>query len=88
MNLWRDAEGADGDWSRPLANVKQAVSEIAPLDAQLSHFVDLVRGEVAVPRVSGADGLAALQLVEAVSTAARSRTAIRIDLTALHQRAV
>jgi len=77
LNVWKDAEGGQGDWSKPLTMDQIPMSKIAPLEAQLSHFAALVRGDTDSPLVSGRDGLAALELVEAVQNAAKPSQTIR-----------
>ena len=51
-----------------------------PLVVQAAHFGAVIRGEE-TPVVSGADGLAALRVIEAVKDAARTGQIIRINNT-------
>ncbi|WP_421983917.1 Gfo/Idh/MocA family protein [Roseibium sp.] len=72
LRVWTDANGEEGDWSRPLKHEVIATEKVNPLHEQLTHFASLVRQESTIPKVSGRDGLEALRLVEAVRTAART----------------
>lgn len=65
-------------WWRPIAR-RQIASPPAPdpIDLQLAHFLDVIRGRAA-PLVTGRDGLAALRVVEAIKRA--STTGERVML--------
>lgn len=72
LRIWSDAEGKEGDWSRPLKSAPVPFETVDPLTDQLTHFAQLVRGNVRTAKVSGRDGLEALRLVEAVRKACES----------------
>lgn len=76
LKLWRH-EGAPS-WSRPIAAVHRAVEAADPLVRQAEQFGAVCRGE-APPLVTGRDGLAALQVVEAVGRAAAAGRAVDIS---------
>jgi len=66
LRVWQDAEGGEGDWSKPLLVQEKVVAQVAPLQEQLVHFCDLITGRSIAPKVSGQDGLSALKLVDAI----------------------
>lgn len=75
------ADGGDGDWTHvlqaddALAQRDNTVGEL--FDVQLRHFARVIEGAEA-PRCSGADGLAALLVVQAVAES--MRTGLPVDV--------
>jgi len=65
-------------WTQVLAEQKVAVKDIVPFDAQVEHFVRLVRGEAEEPLCSGEDGLRALMVCEAVKEAMATGRAVDV----------
>lgn len=78
LRVWTDANDGEGDWSHPLKEKPITTGKIDPLQAQLTHFAQLIRGETATAKVSGRDGLEALRLVEAVRIAAGTRQPVSL----------
>lgn len=72
-------DGPDGWWS-PISAKRLPFGFDDPLVVQATHFGAVIRGEE-TPVVSGADGLAALRVIEAVKDAARTGQIIRINDT-------
>lgn len=70
LNLWTDKNNGVGDWSRELKQQPMQIEEVEPLHEQLSHFAELVAGDVAHPICSGHDGVEALRLVERIKQSA------------------
>lgn len=79
LRVWTDAEGDQGDWSRPLKDETIETSKVDPLHEQLTHFAQLIKGEASEPKISGRDGLEALRLVDAVRIAARTGQPCFVD---------
>ena len=50
-----------------------------PLDVQIDHFCDVIRGQ-AEPRVTGLDGLRSLQVISAIKQSADQSTAVDLPL--------
>ncbi|KAK5169486.1 uncharacterized protein LTR77_005462 [Saxophila tyrrhenica] len=65
MTLSRHTSSAQKSWTSPLSDAVLPVEDIVPFDDQMLHFVDVIRGG-ARPRCSGADGLRALSVCEAI----------------------
>lgn len=61
----------DRSWWKPFETAVASLEEADPLARQLAHFCQVVRGE-AEPLVSVRDGLRNLQIVDAISEAART----------------
>ena len=76
LTIWRNAGAGPGNWSRPLASSKPAVTPAEALAEQMLHFAKVIRGEE-TPRVSGRDGLATLAATMAVHEAAQNKVAIK-----------
>ena len=68
LRLWRH-EGAP-DWFTAIGALQHPRPQADPLEAQIAHFAEVIRG--APPLVSGAEGLATLEVVEAIAVAART----------------
>lgn len=71
MRLKYYAPGEQRSWWKPFETGVASLEEADPLARQLAHFCQVIRGEVE-PRVSVRDGLRNLQIVEAISEAART----------------
>lgn len=75
LALWRH-EG-EQSWWNPIAATRQIFSFEDPLVRQIRHFAEVIRGQ-ADPLVTAADGLAALKVIEAVKTSARTGQTVDI----------
>jgi len=67
--LWTH-DGPDGWWS-PIAARRLPFGFDDPLVVQAAHFGAVIRGQE-TPRATGADGLSALTVIEAIKRAAAS----------------
>jgi len=75
LRLWRhDGEGA-GDWRSPLAERRLTADDADPIQAQIAHFADVVRG-CAAPLVTARDAARTLEATLAVAEAAVTRREI------------
>lgn len=70
LTLWRQDGGRD--WWAPMHQTRMPLPLSDPLKAQIEHFAQVIRGK-AQPLVSGADGLRAVQVIEAIKRAAHSQ---------------
>ncbi|WP_110973075.1 Gfo/Idh/MocA family protein [Pseudomonas huaxiensis] len=61
----------DRSWWKPFETAVASLDEADPLERQLAHFCQVIRGE-AEPLVGVRDGLRNLQIVDAISEAART----------------
>jgi predicted dehydrogenase len=77
MRLKTYARPEDRSWWKPFETGIVDMVRADPLQRQLAHFCALARGEVA-PLVSARDGLANLQVTEAISEAAASGATVSI----------
>lgn len=77
MRLKTYARPEDRSWWKPFDTGVVDMVRADPLQRQLAHFCALARGEVA-PLVSARDGLANLQVTEAIAQAAASGATVRI----------
>ncbi len=59
------------DWREKLTRERLPVTPADPLTLQLQHFCDVVEG-TAAPLVSGREGLATLEVIEAIKASART----------------
>lgn len=75
LTLWSQSDGPD--WWAPMSSTRMPIDAVDPLEAQIAHFADVIRGN-AVPLVSGVDGLRAVHVVEAIKKAAQSGRAVAI----------
>ncbi|MDG1181452.1 MAG: Gfo/Idh/MocA family oxidoreductase [Tateyamaria sp.] len=75
LTLWNQSNGPD--WWAPISTTRVPFSSADPLDAQIAHFADVIRG-TAKPLVTGADGLRAVRVIEAIKAAALSGSAVSI----------
>lgn len=76
LRVWKNDGSELGDWSKPLASQQLNSEKIAPLQLQLQHFVDLVQGITAQPKVSGREGLNSLRAAKAVMLSAQTKKPI------------
>lgn len=72
----RQNHGKSG-WWEPISATRQMVSFEAPLVRQMAHFGRVIRGEEQ-PIVTGADGLAALRVIEAIKMSAASGQTVHV----------
>jgi predicted dehydrogenase len=70
MRLKTFASAADQSWHKALRCEIVPLPAVDPMEAQMSHFCDVIRG--ATPLVSACDGLKNLKIVEAISESARA----------------
>jgi len=78
MRLKTYARKEDRSWWKPFELSVAPTERDDPLARQLAHFCAVIRDET-VPRVTARDGLANLQVTEAIAQAARTGTTIRLD---------
>ncbi len=71
MRLKYYGKREDRSWWKPFETAVAQLQEVDPLARQLAHFCQVIRGE-AQPLVSVRDGLRNLQIVDAISEAART----------------
>jgi len=71
MRLERYGSAADQSWHKSLAKSVIALEVVDPLERQIAHFADVIRGK-AEPLVSARDGLQNLRVVDAIVEAATS----------------
>jgi predicted dehydrogenase len=76
MRLKTFASAADQSWHKALRSEILALPAIDPMQAQMSHFCDVIRG--ATPLVSARDGLQNLKIVEAIGESARTGQIVHI----------
>lgn len=77
MRLQRYLDEPGRSWHKPLAMSVIELEQVDPLEQQMAHFVEVIRGR-AEPRVSARDGLQNLRVVQAVAQAARSGRVVEI----------
>ncbi|EMC98332.1 hypothetical protein BAUCODRAFT_86880, partial [Baudoinia panamericana UAMH 10762] len=75
--LTRHADGTARNWTEPIHDESIGVIRTIPFDAQVAHFVEVVRG-TEEPRCSGEDGLRALVVCDAIKRAIASGNAVDI----------
>ncbi len=76
MRLQRYPTAAARSWHKALEKSVLARDVVDPLERQIAHFADVIRG-AATPLVSARDGLANLRVVDAIVEAARTGRAVR-----------
>lgn len=81
MQLNCHGDGQEASWWSPFEQRRLNVVKADPLVNQLAHFAQLIRGE-AEPLVSILDGLANLQVVEAVAQSASSGHPVKVKSSA------
>ncbi|WP_299550847.1 Gfo/Idh/MocA family oxidoreductase [uncultured Tateyamaria sp.] len=69
LSLWTQKDGPD--WWAPMDQTRVPLPLSDPLKDQIEHFAQVIEGN-ALPLVSGADGLRAVQVIEAIKSAAGS----------------
>ncbi|WP_299744980.1 Gfo/Idh/MocA family oxidoreductase [uncultured Tateyamaria sp.] len=69
LSLWTQKDGPD--WWAPMDQTRVPLPLSDPLKDQIEHFAQVIEGN-APPLVSGADGLRAVQVIEAIKSAAGS----------------
>ena len=79
MTRFSNDGAGEKSWTHMLEERKIPVKEVVPFDAQVEHFVRLVRGEVEEPLCSGEDGLRALMVCQAVKEAVRTGMAVDVE---------
>ena len=77
MRLTRYAAGTERSWWKPFERTALAVERRDPIRLQVEHFGAVVRGE-AIPRVTLADGVANLAVVEAIARAAETGATVEL----------
>jgi len=78
LRLRTHAQPQDRSWFNPMDAEQLDVPRQDPIALQMAHFGQVVRGEVQ-PLVSVQDGLANLQVTEAIAEAARSNRAVQVQ---------
>jgi predicted dehydrogenase len=76
MRLQRYTSAAGQSWHKPLEKSVVALEVVDPLQRQIAHFADVIRGR-AQPLVSARDGLANLRVVDAIVAAAKTGRVVR-----------
>jgi predicted dehydrogenase len=71
MRLERYGSAADQSWHKSLDKSVIALEVVDPLERQIAHFADVIRGK-AEPLVNARDGLQNLRVVDAIVEAAKS----------------
>lgn len=71
MRVQRYLKAQDQSWHRPLEKSVVELEVVDPLERQIAHFCDVIRGK-AKPLVSARDGLQNLRVVDAIVEAAKS----------------
>jgi len=79
MTLKRYPREADRSWHKALPATVVPLEVVDPLERQLAHFCDVVRG-TAAPLVSAQDGLQNLRIVEAIAESARTGAIVATEL--------
>ena len=77
MRLKRYADDAARSWWKPFEVGVVGLVRGDPIQAQLAHFVQVIRGD-AEPLVSARDGLANLRVTEAIGRAARTGATVEL----------
>ncbi|KAK5102674.1 hypothetical protein LTS08_003474 [Lithohypha guttulata] len=78
--VWSYREGEEKSWSSKLVVEEGGVEEDIPFVSQLKHFLRVVKGEEE-PMCSGADGLRALIVCEAIKRSMRDEVPVTIDVS-------
>lgn len=78
MRLKYYEQRAERSWWKPFSTAVAPLQGADPLARQLAHFCQVIRGEQP-PLVTVRDGLRNLQIVEAISSAARSGQIVHTD---------
>lgn len=75
LTIWTQKDGPD--WWAPIQQTRLPIPFADSLTAQIAHFADVI-ADRAKPLVSAADGLRAVQVIEAIKQAAQSGKAVKI----------
>ncbi|MEL7130844.1 MAG: Gfo/Idh/MocA family oxidoreductase [Pseudomonadota bacterium] len=75
LTVWSQENGPD--WWAPIHQARVPLPLSDPLKAQIEHFAQVIQGQ-ASPLVSGADGLRAVRVIEAIKAAALSGRMVEI----------
>lgn len=75
LTVWSQENGPD--WWAPIVQTRHPLPLSDPLSAQISHFAEVIAGR-AKPLVSAADGLRAVQVIEAIKQAAQTGSSVEI----------
>ena len=78
MRLRRYPSAANRSWHKALERSTVALAAADPLQRQIAHFADVIRG-TAQPLVSARDGLQNLRVVDAIVEAAKAGRVVRTD---------
>ncbi|MEL7126801.1 MAG: Gfo/Idh/MocA family oxidoreductase [Pseudomonadota bacterium] len=76
LTVWSQEEGPD--WWAPISATRYPVDSIDTLVAQLQHFGEVISGNVA-PKVSAADGVRAVTVIEAIKRAAQTGQTVILE---------
>jgi predicted dehydrogenase len=76
LTLWSQSGGPD--WWAPISTTRMPIETVDPLEAQIAHFANVIRGRTP-PLVSGADGLRAVRVIEAIKTAGQTGAPVFIE---------
>lgn len=76
LDLWKNP--GKPDWLEPQERSRIAFEPADPLEIQLAHFCDVIRGRDE-PLVSGREGLATLAVIEAIKNSASSGQVVHLD---------
>jgi predicted dehydrogenase len=77
MRLQRYRTTADQSWHKPLDKRAIPLELVDPLQRQIAHFADVIRGD-ATPVVSARDGLQNLRVVDAIAEAAKTGCVVNV----------
>ncbi|MFM8547087.1 MAG: Gfo/Idh/MocA family protein [Betaproteobacteria bacterium] len=77
MRLWRYPDEAHRSWHRPLLQSAHPFVRHDPLERQMAHFAEVLRGRVQ-PLVSAYDGMRNLQVIDAMLESIRSGKTVDI----------
>lgn len=78
LQIWSYRKGSTKSWHAQMTSSKVDVSIRAPFEAQLDHFIKVIRREEP-PNCSGADGLAALVVCNAIKESIKAGKPIDIE---------
>ena len=77
MRLRRYMDQASRSWRNPLSRSAIPLEVVDPLERQIAHFCDVIRGE-AQPAVSVRDGVANLRVVDAIAKSIETGEIVRL----------
>ncbi|MEO0401513.1 MAG: Gfo/Idh/MocA family oxidoreductase, partial [Pseudomonadota bacterium] len=76
LTLWSQDNGPD--WWAPIHSSAVPVTPGDSLVAQIAHFAQVIQGQ-ATPLVTARDGLRAVQVIEAIKTAAHTGQVVDVS---------